>query len=427
MTIHGIWQWAANHSQTVEIDALRNKTLSIDGHIWLYECHKGGQRYNQTGASYLVTFFRRCRFLMERNIRPIVVFDAVNRPPQPGSFAFSERKNLNWHDLTNSSNLADRVFKCQAMLRHLGVTVIIAKGEGEAQCAELEMEGITDGCITTDFDYFIFGGRNLYKIQFNTNGVKSIMHCSMDNLEANTKIYRNGLIAMAILLGCDFYDSGVENCGIVTALDVLTEFHGREADHHPLQILDRFASYVRGEVPERSEDSERKLRLKRREYGFDRTFPNTDEILMALKIYENPNTYTFSKDTFTSPPCTDLRRVERILVHECGWTAEKMKQELEISEKRSKKFHEATIQKKIPDFFKMSKRTNSLVEQCSVDEYLKSNNNWFQQRKRRSDVSPSSSTTPQSSRTRTPKISKISSSHKSSDDSIEIIEILDSD
>ena len=50
---------------------------------------------------------------------------------------------------------------------------------------------------------------------------------------------RNRLVALALLLGCDYLQGGVNRVGIVTAREIISEFSIND-DDHALTILDRF-------------------------------------------------------------------------------------------------------------------------------------------------------------------------------------------
>ncbi|ETN69476.1 XPG I-region, partial [Necator americanus] len=141
----------------------------------------------------------------------------------------------------------------------MGVPVVMGGSDGEAQCAQLEQAGLVDGCITSDFDYFLYGGRNLYKVDFKSSGreVENMVNLfSMDKFEAQQCLTRNRLVALALLLGCDYLQGGVNRVGIVTAREIISEFSIND-DDHALTILDRFGEaasvYLCPEVKEKKE------------------------------------------------------------------------------------------------------------------------------------------------------------------------------
>ena len=41
--------------------------------------------------------------------------------------------------------------------------IFFAPGEAEAQCAQMEIAGLTEGTITEDGDTFLFGGTTVYR------------------------------------------------------------------------------------------------------------------------------------------------------------------------------------------------------------------------------------------------------------------------
>ena len=51
----------------------------------------------------------------------------------------------------------------QELLRMFGIPYIVSPSEAEAQCAQLEQLGLTQGTITDDNDIFLFGGKRVYR------------------------------------------------------------------------------------------------------------------------------------------------------------------------------------------------------------------------------------------------------------------------
>ncbi|EYC09145.1 hypothetical protein Y032_0062g3386 [Ancylostoma ceylanicum] len=159
------------YAEQVPTSTLRNKTLAIDGHIWLYESSRGCANHFMSGASYLVTFFNRIQRLLEVGIRPVVVFDKITEfhsCPSVANSHVKKSKRSGGHgwNLDAHNELKKRVYNAEQLLNNMGVAVVMGGSDGEAQCAQLEQAGLVDGCITSDFDYFLYGGRNLYKVSY---------------------------------------------------------------------------------------------------------------------------------------------------------------------------------------------------------------------------------------------------------------------
>ncbi|KAI2603892.1 PIN domain-like protein [Hypoxylon fragiforme] len=117
------------------------------------------------------------------------------------------------------------ITECQALLRFFGIPYITAPMEAEAQCAELVRLGLVDGIVTDDSDTFLFGGTRVYKNMFNSN---KFVECYLgSDLEKDLSLSREQLISLAQLLGSD-YTEGLPGVGPVTAVEILSEFPGKD-------------------------------------------------------------------------------------------------------------------------------------------------------------------------------------------------------
>ena len=67
-----------------------------------------------------------------------------------------------------SSSITDQMYsECQQLLQMFGLPWLVAPGEAEAQCAQLDQAGLTEGTITDDSDIWLFGGTRVYRNFFN--------------------------------------------------------------------------------------------------------------------------------------------------------------------------------------------------------------------------------------------------------------------
>lgn len=378
MGVTGIWEHMQKYFTSVDIDHLRNKSIAVDGHIWLYESSKGCSSHGLSGASYLVTFFNRCQRLREHGIEPVVVFDHIDfSPDQMDTLTCikkSKRSGGNGWSKDRYTDITKRVLNVQTLLKHMGVRCVVGGSDGEAQCAQMEQAGIVHGCITSDFDYFLFGGRNLYKVDF-LNGSRainpSVVNLTMDKME-QLHLNRYRLVALAMLLGCDYMEGGIGRVGIVTALEIVSEFSLHD-DDHTISILDRFAGYHRHELPHRDTDSALKLKLRNAKIDIPDGFPNTEKYLDVANIYLAPKVQNFTETNLTAIRPINMKQVSDILYSECNWRPEKFALEVSRSQKRTTSIKKVAQQPRISDFFSSTRRRSAqpVVELCSQEDRLK--------------------------------------------------------
>ncbi|CAG2117258.1 unnamed protein product, partial [Medioppia subpectinata] len=187
---------------------------------------------------------------------------------------------------------------CQELLKLFGIPFIVSPTEAEAQCAALEMLGLTDGTITDDSDVLLFGAQTVYKNFFTSSKFVELFK-SVD-IESRYGLSRSSMICIALLCGSDYTD-GVDGVGAVTAAEILSEFPGNGLK--PLKCKDK-----------RPENSIRAKFLKIR---LNDSFPNR----VIFDAYMSP-TVDNSKEKFlwSMPQLEELRRYASLRF---GWSSTK--------------------------------------------------------------------------------------------------------
>ena len=114
-------------------------------------------------------------------------------------------------------------FDCSISLRLFGIPYLVSPTEAEAQCAFLDLTNQCDGVITDDSDVWLFGASHVYRHFFRQNQLVEYYDA---NIIANQLgLDRESMIAVGMIVGSD-YTKGIPNAGIMTALEILQEFHG---------------------------------------------------------------------------------------------------------------------------------------------------------------------------------------------------------
>ena len=208
------------------------------------------------------------------------------------------------------------VTECQALLRLFGIPYITAPMEAEAQCAELVHLGLVDGIVTDDSDIFLFGGTRVYKNMFNSN---KFVECYLsDDLDKELSLSRDQLISIAHLLGSD-YTEGLPGIGPVTAVEILSEFPGREG----LAGFKEWWTEVQQNLNRPKEaDAHSAFRKKFRKSQATKLFlppsfpsPAVYDAYMQPDVDKNPEQFQWG--------APDLEGLRRFLMATIGWSPER--------------------------------------------------------------------------------------------------------
>lgn len=207
------------------------------------------------------------------------------------------------------------VTECQALLKLFGIPYITAPMEAEAQCAELVRLGLVDGIVTDDSDTFLFGGTRVYKNMFNSN--KYVECYLLRDLEDELSLSREQLIALAQLLGSD-YTEGLPGIGPVTAVEILSEFPGKDG----LKQFKEWWEEVHSGHRPKDADAGSAFRRKFRRSHFPKLFlPPGFPSLAVFDAYLNPEVDHSPEPFQWGVP--DLEGLRQFLMSTVGWGKER--------------------------------------------------------------------------------------------------------
>ncbi|KAL6545654.1 Elongation of fatty acids protein 2 [Orobanche gracilis] len=200
---------------------------------------------NESGevTSHLQGMFSRTIRLLEAGIKPVYVFDG--KPPdlkkQELAKRFSKRADAtedlndaletgNKEDIEKFSKRTVKVTKqhnedCKRLLRLMGVPVIEAPSEAEAQCAALCKTGKVYGVASEDMDSLTFGAPKFLRHLMDPSSKKiPVMEFEVAKVLEELNLTMDQFIDLCILSGCDYCDS-IRGIGGLTALKLIRQ-HG---------------------------------------------------------------------------------------------------------------------------------------------------------------------------------------------------------
>ncbi len=246
-------------SREIGMDFLKGKVIVLDAYNILYQFLTairgidGAPLMDSKGnvTSHLVGLFTRTTSLMQKGIKPVFVFDG--KPPELKQKVQEQRSSLKSEaekkyieakekeDVEGMKKYASRtsrlsrdmVEEAKKVVSLLGISVIQAPSEGEAQAAYMVKEGKGFAVGSQDFDSLIHGATKLVRnlsISGKRKSPRSVAYETIspeiidlaENLN-NLGLDQNQLIAAAMVIGTDYNPGGIKGIGPKNALKLVKQ------------------------------------------------------------------------------------------------------------------------------------------------------------------------------------------------------------
>ncbi len=247
----------------ISIEDLQGKILVVDSFNILYQFLSsirqmdGSLLTDSKGnvTSHLVGLFSRSAKLMSQNIKLAFVFDGevpelkakeIARRAHLKEEAFKEYKIAKEREdvedmkkwAARATKLTDNMIEeAKELIAAMGMPVIQAPSEGEAQAAHIVKKGEAYAEVSQDYDCLVFGVPRLIQNLTISERRKrpgklgyEIVRPEMIELDETLKnlgINQDQLIALAMLVGTDFNPGGIKGIGPKNALKLVKKHDGR--------------------------------------------------------------------------------------------------------------------------------------------------------------------------------------------------------
>ena len=237
-----------------DVSELKNKIIVIDAYNMLYQFltsirdREGNVLTNSSGktTSHLIGLFSRLIYFLDNSIKPVFVFDGD--APQLKQLERKRRRQLKEEakvkyeiavreaDIEAMKKYASRTSRLTSemvkdardLIKAMGIPVIQAPSEGEAQAVHVVKKGDAYACVSQDFDNLLFGAPLLIR-NLNISGKRRKVHglgmktikpeiIELEKVLNELGINQDQLILLGILVGTDFNIGGIKGIGPKNAL-----------------------------------------------------------------------------------------------------------------------------------------------------------------------------------------------------------------
>ena len=248
------------NKKEISIGELKGKVIAIDSSLWLYQFlssirqRDGSLLSDSKGrtTSHLVGLFSRTTNLMQNGLKLVYVFDG--EPPKLKQKERERRKKLKIYaekkyeiakeekDMDEMKKYAARtsrltsemVEEAKKLIDALGIPIIQAPSEGEAQAAFMVKKNEAYAVASQDADCLLFGATRLVRnlsllgkrkkanaLTYETINPEIVTLADTLN---NLKLDQDQLIVLGMLVGTDFNIGGIKGIGPKTALNLLRKY-----------------------------------------------------------------------------------------------------------------------------------------------------------------------------------------------------------
>ncbi|TFY54521.1 hypothetical protein EVG20_g9670 [Dentipellis fragilis] len=361
MGIKGLTALISEHApkaiQEHDIKTLFGRKVAIDASMSIYQFliavrQKDGEMLtNDAGetTSHLMGFFYRTIRIVENGIKPAYVFDG--KPPELKAGVLAKRferreeakeggeeakETGTAEDVDRFSRRTVRVTKehneeCRRLLRLMGIPVVVAPSEAEAQCAELARGGKVYAAGSEDMDTLTFNAPVLYRhLTFSEAKKQPISEINLSKALEGLEMDMSQFIDLCILLGCDYLEP-IKGVGPKSALKLIREHGG----------LGSVVEHLREKQAAKEETAEDS---KKKKGGVQ--VPEEWPWEQAKRIFEKPDVVPADELEleWTAP---DVDGLVKFLVEEKGFNEERVRKGAE----KLSKFLNAKQQGRLDGFF----------------------------------------------------------------------------
>jgi flap endonuclease-1 len=242
----------------IEISDLKGKIVCVDAFNTLYQFLSSVRQADGTPlmdskqriTSHLSGIFYRNMTLLEHGIKLVYVFDG--KPPALKYKTFEKRGGARdvakerYEEAKSEENLErmkryssqlvrlndDMIRESKELLEAMGIAVVQAPGEGEAQAAHLAKRAGVYASASQDYDSLLFGAPKLIRNLTLARKRKTISGwmevkpemIELDKVLNSLEINQDQLICLGILVGTDYNPKGIPGIGQKKALQIVQKF-----------------------------------------------------------------------------------------------------------------------------------------------------------------------------------------------------------